>query len=294
MMAKKNALGRGLGALLDENSIENAKRPYTSFDIDIKLISANPFQPREIFNEESLVELSVSIAKLGVIQPITVRESDNGKYQLISGERRLRAAKMAGLTKIPAYIRKINDENMLEMALVENIQREDLDAIEIAISYQRLMEECSLTQEELSDRVGKKRSTIANYVRLLKLPPAIQLAIRQQQISMGHARALINLKDEDTRLMIYEQILKYDFSVRKVEEIVRQINEEGDTQTEAPKTKRFITAAEYNTLKKHLSQHFAADVEFKRYATGKGKIIIPFTSDNDLERIISIIDKLNT
>jgi len=294
-MGKKNVLGRGLGALLDENSIENAKRPHSSFDIDINLIVANPFQPRENFDEELLNELAASITKLGVIQPITVKEQENGKYQLISGERRLRAAKIAGLSKIPAYIRKINDENLLEMALVENIQREDLDAIEIAISYQRLIDECNLTQEELSERVGKKRSTVANYIRLLKLPPKVQLGIRSQQISMGHARALINLKDIDTQLMIFEQILKYDFSVRKVEEIARQLGNDDNNTTEADKkVRRFSTPAEYEKLKKHLSRHFATDVDFKRYATGKGKIVIPFGSDDELERIISIIDKLNT
>lgn len=294
-MAKKNALGRGLGALLDENSIEKAKRPHTSFDIEISLISANPFQPRERFDEEALAELSISIQKLGVIQPITVKETGDGKFQLISGERRLRAAKMAGLTKIPAYIRKINDENLLEMALIENIQREDLDAIEIAIAYQRLMEECALTQEELSDRVGKKRSTVANYIRLLKLPPKVQIGIRNHQISMGHARALINLKDEETQLMIFEQILKYDFSVRKVEEVVRQLGEDEEKQAEESpvRNRRYTTDAEYEKLKKHLSKHFVADVDFKRYSTGKGKIIIPFSNDDDLERIISIIDKLN-
>lgn len=292
-MAKKNALGRGLGALLDEQSIEKARRTSKTFEIPIDKIEANPFQPRENFKEEGLKELAESIKQHGVIQPITVRVLNEEKYQLISGERRLRASKIAGIENIPAYVRSANDEVMLELALVENIQREDLDAIEIAISYQRLMEECKLTQELLSERIGKKRSTISNYVRLLKLPPEIQVGIREQKITMGHARALINISEEETRLMIYQQILKYDFSVRKVEEIVRELN--NTTSEESIKTrKKHRTPQEYEQLKKHLSKYFATDVDFRRYVNGNGKIIIPFSNDDQLEKIIAILDKLNS
>jgi ParB family transcriptional regulator, chromosome partitioning protein len=291
-MAKKNALGRGLGALLDEQSIEKARRTSKTFEIPLDSIDANPFQPRENFNEEGLKELAESIKQHGVIQPITVRVLNEEKYQLISGERRLRASKIAGIESIPAYVRSANDEVMLELALVENIQREDLDAIEIAISYQRLMEECKLTQEALSERIGKKRSTISNYIRLLKLPPEIQVGIREQKISMGHARALINIIDEETRLMIYQQILKYDFSVRKVEEIVRELNNTSEATTKIKK--KYRTLQEYEQLKKHLSKYFATDVDFRRYVNGNGKIIIPFNNDDQLEKIIAILDKLNS
>ncbi|HRW21100.1 MAG TPA: ParB/RepB/Spo0J family partition protein [Bacteroidales bacterium] len=292
-MAKKNALGRGLGALLDEQSIEKARRTSQTFEIPINNIEANPFQPRENFNEEGLKELADSIKQYGVIQPITVRVVKENKYQLISGERRLRASKLAGIENIPAYVRSANDEVMLELALVENIQREDLDAIEIAISYQRLMEECKLTQEALSERIGKKRSTISNYVRLLKLPPDIQIGIREQKISMGHARALINILDEETRLMIYKQVIKYDFSVRKVEEIVRELNNNTDKEP-VKKRKKYRTPQEYEQLKKHLSKYFSTDVDFRRYVKGNGKIIIPFNTDEQLEKIIAILDKLNS
>ena len=196
-------------------------------------IRPNPFQPRTEFDEEALNELAASIKSIGIVQPITVRTVEEGKYEIIAGERRFRASKIAGLTTIPAYIRKTEDESLLELALIENIQREDLNAIEVAISYQRLLDECSLTQDALSDRVGKKRATIANYLRLLKLPAQIQLAIRDKKISMGHARAIINIEDPDTQFMIFEQILKYDFSVRKVEEIVREL---ANPRPEKPET----------------------------------------------------------
>jgi ParB family transcriptional regulator, chromosome partitioning protein len=293
-MAKKNALGRGLDALIDTSSAVNYDRRHDVSEINIDLIEANPFQPRSNFDEVSLGELADSIKELGVIQPITVRVLESGKFQLISGERRLRASKLAGLTKIPAYVRIADDQGMLEMALVENIQREDLNAIEVAISYQRLMDECSLTQDLLSQRVGKKRSTVANYTRLLNLPAKIQLGIRDEKISMGHARALLALKEDDTQLMIYDQILKYDFSVRRVEDIIRELNSEDKESTKKPKRKVLATADDYVQLQAHLSSCFASDVEFKRTANGKGKIVIGFKNDDDLERIISILDKLNT
>ena len=200
--------------------------------------------------------------------------------------------KKAGLTTVPAYIRETDDNNMLELALVENIQREDLDAIEVALSYQRLMEECNLTQESLSDRVGKKRSTISNYLRLLKLPAIIQKAIIEKEISMGHARAIINVEDPETQVMLYKQIVKYNFSVRKIEEIVRNLNSDGNAPAEA-KNKAPKSPKEYNELQSHLSKHFRTNVDFKINNKGRGKIVIPFDSSSDLERIIGIIDQLN-
>lgn len=292
-MAKKNALGRGLDALIDSGKDTAGLRKEAN-EINIDLIDSNPFQPRTKFDEESLKDMASSIRELGVIQPITVCVLPDKRFQLISGERRLRASKIAGLTRIPAYIRTANDQEKLEMALVENIQREDLDAIEIAISYKRLMNECSLTQEELSTRIGKNRSTIANYIRLLNLPANIQLGIRENKISMGHARALLAIEEEDTQLMIFKQILKYDFSVRKVEEVVRQLMEEKKTEKNTENKKVLRTQKEYDQLQKHLSNFFAADVVFKRNIKGNGKIVIPFKNDMELERIIAILDKMNS
>ncbi len=295
-MAKKHALGRGLGALIDDSStISEAPSTSTLIDeVDISLIEVNPWQPRTTFDEEALTDLSNSIREVGIIQPLTLRRVDNGKYQIIAGERRFRASKMAGLKKVPAYIRESDDSNMLELALIENIQREDLDAIEVAVSYQRLIDECQLTQENLGERVGKKRTTVTNYLRLLKLPAVIQKAIREREISMGHARAIINVNDPDTQIMLYKQIVKYDFSVRKIEEIVRKLSSEGE-EKEAPKQEVKVPKfpKEYDELKKHLSKHFTTNVDFKMNNKGKGKIVIPFNSNKDLERIIGVLDKLN-
>ena len=287
-MAKRNALGRGLGALIDDAGQEQIVTADAVNEIDINKIEANPFQPRSIFNEEALDELARSIKELGIIQPITVRTIDGNKFQLISGERRLRAAQLAGLKKIPAFIRFADDQGMLEMALVENIQREDLDAIEVAISYQRLIEECKLTQENMSERVGKKRSTISNYLRLLKLPAEIQLGIRDKQISMGHARALVNIENEKTQLKVYYKIIDEGLSVRKTEDIIRDIN----TPNNKGKNEKVRLPEEYEQLKKHLDEHFDASIDFKRNNKGSGKIVIPFKSDEDLERIMGIIDKM--
>src|SRR5512138_452251 len=217
-MTKKNVLGRGLGALIEEaepnNDVLVEKSITGGIEIDINRVDTNPFQPRTIFDEEALNELASSIKEIGVIQPITVREMENGRYQLITGERRFRASMMAGLGRIPAYIRTANDQGMLEMALVENIQREDLNAIDIAISYQRLIEECSLTQENLSVRVGKKRATVANYMRLLRLPAEIQIGIRENKVTMGHARALVAVEDPHHQLSLFYRIVEEDLSVR--------------------------------------------------------------------------------
>jgi ParB family chromosome partitioning protein len=291
--AKRKALGKGLGALIEDAGKVNVSTENNNTGVDeinIEYIEANPFQPRTEFDEEALTELAQSIERIGIIQPITVRKINDTKYQLISGERRFRASQIAGLKKIPAYTITADDQGMLEMALVENIQREDLDAIEIAISYQRLIDECNLTQEEMSDRVGKKRATVTNYLRLLKLPAEIQLGIKKNLISMGHARALVTVDDNDDQLYIFEQIINDGLSVRKVEEIVRKIKEEpADKVTEVKKENN--TNTEYEDLENHLADFFKSKIQFKRNTNGKGKIIIPFTSDEDLERIIAILDK---
>lgn len=294
-MAKKNALGRGLGALIEEaepNEVIVERTVAGGTEIDINLVEANPFQPRTNFDEEALGELAGSIKEMGVIQPITVRELENGRYQLITGERRFRASKIAGLTNIPAYIRTADDQGMLEMALVENIQREDLNAVDIAISYQRLVEECQLTQENLSQRVGKKRATVANYLRLLKLPAEIQIGIREDKITMGHARALLAVEDPHDQLSLFYRIVEEGLSVRKAEELARKI-EQGLIKKE-----KEITPVEnadpqpYNELREQLSNFFNSKVSFQHNNNGSGKIVIPFRSDDELERIIGIFDRL--
>jgi len=290
-MAKKNVLGRGLGALIADAAEEPVTREIVVSaiqELDLADIRPNPFQPRTEFDEEALSELAASIKAIGIVQPITVRAVEEGKYEIIAGERRFRASKLAGLSTIPAYIRKTEDDSLLELALIENIQREDLNAIEVAISYQRLIDECNLTQDGLSERVGKKRATIANYLRLLKLPAQIQLAVRDKKISMGHARAILGVEDPDTQLMIFEQILEYDFSVRKVEEIVRELVH---PQVE-DKPKKSNEIGDYIELQKHLSRRFDTKVELKRNESGKGKIIIGFKSDAELEKIIELLDKI--
>lgn len=291
-MQKRNALGRGLSALIDDSNMIQEHSPVSN-EILITEIEANPFQPRVHFDEEALNELAASIKELGIIQPITLRKLGDRRFQIIAGERRFRAAKIAGLTMIPAFIRQAGDEAMLELALVENIQREDLDAIEVALSYQRLMEECKLTQESLSDRVGKKRSTISNYLRLLRLPAIIQKAIREQEVTMGHARALINIPDHETQVMVYRQVVKYDFSVRKTEDIVRKLSV---TETENPSIleKTASLPVEFIDLKKHLGKYFNSNIGLKINDQYKGKIEIPFKDSKDLERIIGIFDRLDS
>lgn len=291
-MAKKSALGRGLSALIDGADTYNEVRSSIN-EIEISKIVANPYQPRTSFDEEALNELAASIKEIGIIQPITLRKIDDNQYQIIAGERRFRASKIAGLTTIPAYVRTANDEGMLEMALVENIQREDLDAIEIALSYQRLIEECKLTQENLSDRVGKKRSTVTNYLRLLKLPAKIQKGIVEKVISMGHARALVNIKDSDMQLMIYDETLHNDFSVRRVEEIVRNYNEDNMSFKPKEKLVKEKFPNEYEGLNNHLNKFFHSKIDFRMDQNGKGKIVIPFSSTKDLERLLGILDKLD-
>lgn len=293
-MAKKNALGRGLGALI-ENADEVTKgKPLAGMDeIEVSKIVANPWQPRSHFDEEKLEELATSIREIGVIQPLTVRKNGD-VYQLIAGERRFRASKLVGLEKVPVYIRTADDETMLEMALVENIQREDLDPIEIAISYQRLLDECSLTQESMSERVGKKRSTVTNYLRLLKLPGEIQLGLRDKKIGMGHARAIIGVTDDNLQIKIYEDIVANDYSVRKVEEVVRDLSAGKDSEKKATSNNAKSLPEEYLHLSNQISSVFDTKVQFTRGNNGNGKIVIPFNSDEDLERIIGILDKANT
>lgn len=293
-MTKKNALGRGLGALIDGVEKEVLERKVEpNLNIPIDAIDGNPFQPRTHFDSQALEELATSISKLGMVQPITVRESPNGRYQLIAGERRLRAARIAGLTNVPAYIRTADDQAMLELALVENIQREDLDAVEVAISFQRLIEECKLTQEELSDRVGKQRSTIANYLRLLRLPAEIQLGIRNKHLSMGHARTLVNIEDPKTKIEVYYRIIDNDLSVRQAEEMVRQI-QSGKIKDPARIERKKKLNEDFRQLSEHLNMIFSAKVNFKINEQGKGKIIIPFENPEEMERILGVFDRLNS
>lgn len=292
---KKQALGRGLSALLKDpnNDISSAEDKNADklvghiVELELDAIEVNPFQPRTSFNEESLRELASSIRELGVIQPITVRKLGYNQYQLVSGERRFRASKLVGLKTIPAYIRIANDQESLEMALVENIQRQDLDPIEISLSYQRLIDEINLTQEQLSERIGKNRSTIANYLRLLKLDPIVQTGMRDGFLSMGHGRALINVEDNQAQLEIYEKILADSLSVRETEKLVR------DLQEPASGKKRSAPAAPVSrNIKKSIkevSERLGARVDIKMAPKGKGKMIIPFTSEEDLERINKII-----
>ncbi|MFM2214062.1 MAG: Stage 0 sporulation protein [Bacteroidota bacterium] len=292
---KKQALGRGLSALLKdpENDIKavgdkNADKVVGNIiELDIEAIEINPFQPRTNFNEESLQELASSIKELGLIQPITVRKLDFNKYQLISGERRLRASRLVGLTTVPAYIRIANDNESLVMALVENIQRHDLDPIEIALSYQRLIDEIQLTQEQMSERVGKKRSTIANYLRLLKLDPIIQTGIRDGFISMGHGRAIINIEDQDVQTDIYQKIVSQNLSVRDTEALVK--NYQDGLKPAAPKAKKGSSFEIQDEQKKAVSQFFGSKIEVKVAGNGKGKITIPFHSEEDFNRILKLI-----
>ena len=295
MKAKKKALGRGLDAILQSPETDITSTDISGnyvvgaiADIDLNKIESNPFQPRTEFNDESIIELARSIAEQGIIQPITIRKLGYDKYQLIVGERRFRAAKLAGLTDIPSYIRVANDEQMLEMALVENIHRKNLNAMEIAISYQRLIEECKLTQEKLSEKVGKDRTTISNYIRLLKLPPEIQIAIRDEHITMGHARALININDEKTQLNVLKKIITNSLSVRQVEDFVRKLAKISSPQrktTDQPLPEKY----EHSKLK--LKNIYNTEIEMKRNNKGYGNIVISFKSDEDFNRIILLLEK---
>lgn len=263
-------------------------------EIELNKISVNPNQPRREFDPEALRELSESIAEIGIIQPITLRKMSDDSYQIIAGERRFRASQMAGLKSIPAYIRTADDENVMEMALIENIQREDLNSLEIALAYQHLIEQYELTQERLSERVGKKRTTIANYLRLLKLPAPIQMALQNKEIDMGHARTLLTLDNPQTQIKVFEEIMKHGYSVRKVEEMVKDLSQ-GEAVVSGNKkiaSKEKKLSEEYNLLKTHLSDFFKTKVQLTCTAKGKGKISIPFNNEGDLERIMEILDKI--
>ena len=293
-MSKQNkaVLGRGLEALITMDGL-NTNGSSSISEIELSKIQANPDQPRTVFDQDALEELATSIKALGLVQPITLREIAPEKYQIISGERRYRASLLAGLKTLPAYIKRASDENVMEMALIENIQREDLNSIEIALAFQNLIDTYGLTQEKLSERIGKKRGTIANFLRLLKLPAEIQMGVKDKKIDMGHAKALLGVNDPATQLMVYEQILEYEFSVRKTEEIIRTLNEE--TPTAAPSSKKKVkakTSEEYLILKDHLSQYFETKVHFSCNEKGEGKITIPFTSEKELERIVQLFDSL--
>jgi len=291
-MIKKNALGRGLDALISSEEIRTEGSSYIN-EVELATIMPNPDQPRREFDMDALEELCVSIKTIGVIQPISLRLMPDGFYQIIAGERRYRAAKMAGLTQIPAYIKTAEDDLVMEMALIENIQREDLNALEIALAFQKLQEIYSLTQEKLSERLGKKRATIANYIRLLKLPAEIQIGLQNRKIDMGHARALVNMEDPTIQLAIYEETVLNGYSVRKVEELVRAITEGAD----APKTEKKVKAVhrtpeEYQALQQILSEQLKTKVRFSINESGKGSITIPFKTENQLETLLASFDKM--
>ena len=303
-MAKKpKAMGRGLGTILPDADIANminTMANHSNIDdentslvtagianISLEQIDTNPYQPRKEFDEQALEELAQSIKQQGVISPITVRKMSNDRYQLIAGERRFRASKIAGLTEIPAYIRVATDAQVMEMALVENIQRENLNALEIALSYNALIEECNLTQEQLSEKVGKNRSTVTNYLRLLKLPAEIQVALSSNQISMAHARTIINIEDAETQLMILHEIIQKDLSVRQVETMVKAITE---PKKVVVKQKADLPQL-HQDCKKELHDYIQSEIEIKRSRKGKGPITITFNNDTDFQRIISLIKK---
>lgn len=299
---KRNALGRGLGALLRDNQPEEPQLGLDSVliskpiavtlgntqEINLSDIQTNPFQPRTYFDKDSLAELADSIRIQGIIQPVTLRQLSPGQYQIIAGERRCQAARLAGLNSIPCYIRTANDQQMLEMALIENIQRENLNALEIALSYQRLIYECNLKQEELGDRVGKKRSTINNYLRLLRLPPQIQAAIRDTHLSMGHARALVNVENVDAQLFIFNKIIKDEISVRKVEELVRDLASQSLNKNK-PSPKQNLSSQAV-AIQSKLVSHFGTKVQIKNGIGERGEIRIPFVSQQDLNRILEVLD----
>lgn len=302
-MAKKAALGRGLGAIFDTEDtssqaspgafdIQNrARESARIFEIEVTNITANPYQPRTTFTETGLAELAESIKQLGIIQPVTVKDVGGGRYQLISGERRLRASKMAGLRRIPAYVRDANTESMLEMAIVENIQREELDPIEVALGYQQLMEECDLTQEDVAKKIGKNRSTVSNSLRLLKLPPAVQLSLRTGDISAGHARALVNLPTSKQQLKLLAEIRERALSVRQIEKRVRELM---DTPVKQKTVKRKSGSpsdvdADISYLTDQLRKKFSTKIDIRRSREGRGKIEMEFYDSNDLSRIVELL-----
>lgn len=293
---KYPALGRGLDALISTEEEVHTSGSSSINEVPVFKIKANPNQPRREFQPEALQELAESIRQIGIIQPITLRQMENGTYQIIAGERRWRAAQLAGLTNIPAYIRTANDENVMQMALVENIQREDLNAIEIALAYQNLIEQYSLTQDKLSEKVGKNRATIANYLRLLKLPAQVQVALQNKEVDQGHARALLGLDKPSLQVKLFNEIREKGYSVRQVEEMVKALNN-GETLKSGRHTLKSKTATkrlpeEYTELRNRLSERFSTKVQMTCSQQGKGKISIPFASEEELEHIITLLDKI--
>ena len=289
---KFNALGRGLDALISTEAVRT-QGSSTINEIQIDQIQANPNQPRREFDEESLQELAHSIREIGIVQPITLRQIADNKFQIVAGERRWRASQIAGLKAIPAYIRTIDDETVMEMALVENIQREDLNAIEIALAYEHLMENSGMTQEKVAERVGKSRTAVANYLRLLKLPAQVQMALQKKEIDMGHARALLSLESPSMQIKLFKEIQKNGYSVRKVEDLVRNFKSSETDGDELQKiTLRPQLPKQFNVLKKRLSAFLNTQVQMSCSAKGKGKITIPFADEQELERIMNIFDKL--
>lgn len=290
--SKINALGRGLDALISTEAVVT-QGSSTINEIALDQIEPNPDQPRREFDQIALEELANSIKELGIVQPITLRQMDDNKFQIIAGERRWRASQLAGLTAIPAYIRTIKDENVMELALVENIQREDLNAIEIALAYEHLLEKSGMTQEKVAERVSKSRAAIANYLRLLKLPAQVQMALQKKEIDMGHARALLSLDSPSLQLKLFREIQKNGFSVRKVEDFCQQLKNGEDIQTAKKKiaTKSKLPE-EFNILKKRLSDFFDTKVQMSYNANGKGRISIPFSSEEELEHIMAVMDKI--
>lgn len=285
--------GKGLDALISTTEV-HTNGSSSIHEIELEKIIVNPNQPRHEFEPEALQELAASIAEIGIIQPITLRKMDDGTYQIIAGERRYRASQIAGLQKVPAYIRTVDDENMMEMALIENIQREDLNSLEIALAYQNLLEQYNMTQEQLSTRVGKKRATIANYLRLLHLPAPIQMALQNKEIDMGHARALLSLTNPKDMMKIFQESIKNGYSVRKVEELVKELNagNTASSDNKKIKTKTARLPEEYNALRIHLSELFKTKVEMTYSSKGKGKIILPFENEEELEKVIDLLDQI--
>lgn len=289
MAAKRNALGRGLDSLISMDNIQTSGSSAIN-EVEISQISPNPEQPRINFDEEALSELASSIKELGIIQPLTLRKIASNSYQIISGERRYRAAKIAGLTSVPAYIRTANDTELTEMALIENIQREDLNAIEIALTFKKLIEQYNLTQERLSERIGKKRATIANFLRLLRLPAEIQLGLRDKTVDMGHARAILGVEKPSLQLKLYNETLKKGLSVRQVEALAKQYQTSENAPIDTYTVKR--NKSDFDMLRKHLSDVFNTKVQISCDTSGKGKLIFPFTNEQQLSALIELFDKL--
>ena len=291
MAIKRNALGRGLDSLISMDDVP-ARGSSAINDIELSLISPNPDQPRTTFDEDALDELASSIRELGIIQPLSLRKTGANSYQIIAGERRYRAAIKAGLTSVPAYIRTVNDSELTEMALIENIQREDLNAIEIALTFKKLIDQYNLTQERLSERIGKKRATIANFLRLLKLPAEVQLGLRDKRVDMGHARALLSIDKPSLQLKLYNEIIKHGLSVRKVEELAKTYQESAENGKQTAPTSKKRDRAEFEILRKHLSTAFKTQVQFSCDNNGKGKITFPFKNEDELEHLIAIFDAI--